>query len=166
MRPGTGAGGGGMADAGTYILDVRPGTGLSRPGTGLSRPGTGAGRGGVWAGTRPGGPAPGGAAGIPEGTAAAAAAAAALGLAGVGGGSQPGTAVARAERQAAEWRKKSGAVANKLEALLEGDGQRLTQKVGTGGAFNSKVYRDNLRTQKTIKPQKTKTISPVPPPAA
>ena len=39
-------------------------------------------------------------------------------------------------------------------------------QVGTGGAFSSKVYRENLRTQKTIKPQKTKTISPVPPPAA
>ncbi len=30
----------------------------------------------------------------------------------------------------------------------------------------SQVYSENLRTQKTIKPQKTKTISPVPPPAA
>ena len=136
------------------------------PGTGLSHPDTGAGRGGVWAGTRPGGPAPGAASGIAEGVAPAAATAAALGLAGAGGGSRPGTAVARAERQAAEWRKKSGAVANKLEALLEGDAQRLTQKVGAGGAFSSQVYSENLRTQKTIKPQKTKTISPVPPPAA
>ena len=166
-RPGTGAGARSKADAGTYILDVRPGTGQSRPGTGQSRPGTGAGRSGVWAGTHPEGPAQGrGAAGGAEGAAAVAAAASALGLAGVGGGSRPGTAVARAERQAAEWRKKSGAVANKLEALLEGDAQRLTQKVGAGGAFSSQVYSENLRTQKTIKPQKTKTISPVPPPAA
>ena len=166
-RPGTGAGAGSKADAGAYILDVRPGTGQSRPGTGQSRPGTGAGRGGVWAGTHLEGPAPGrGAAGGAEGAAAVAAAASALGLAGVGGGSRPGTAVARAERQAAEWRKKSGAVANKLEALLEGDAQRLTQKVGAGGAFSSQVYSENLRTQKTIKPQKTKTISTVQPPAA
>ena len=151
---------GGAPDSGTYILNVRPGTGVSRPGTGTSRPGTGARRAGTWAGTQSGGPT----SSRSDQMEKLSVAAAGLGLA--GGGSRPGTAAARAEKQAAEWRKKSGAVANKLEALLEGDGHRLTQKVGTGGAFSSHVYRENLRTQKTIKPQKTKTITPVPPPAS